>query len=123
MPAAALEEAAGRYSDDAASGQDRDFFKSAAMLRPVAQPPFYAARIRAAIICWTGTGLRIDWDARVLDVAGRAIPGLYGAGETTGGMWGECYASGGASIGNAVVFGRIAGAGAAADAASIRRAA
>ena len=29
----------------------------------------YAARIRAAIVCWTGTGVRIDVEARVLDAA------------------------------------------------------
>jgi len=88
---------------------DRDFFKPSNFLRKIYTPPFYAARIRAAIICWTGTGLRIDTDARVLDAADRPIPGLYAAGETTGGMFGECYASGGASIGNAVVFGLTAG--------------
>ena len=38
------------------------------------------------------------------------------AGETTGGMFGECYAAGGASIANAIVFGRIAGRNAAATA-------
>lgn len=109
----ALVTACERIGADAAAGMDRDFFKAATMLRPVATPPFYAARIRAAIICWTGTGLRIDRDARVLDAAGRPIAGLFAAGETTGGMFGACYAAGGASIGNAIVFGRIAGTGAA----------
>lgn len=109
VPADALETSAARYDADVTAGADRDFFKPAAMLHPVATGPFYAARIRAAIICWTGTGLRIDREAQVLDTAGRQIPGLYAAGETTGGMFGECYAAGGASIGNAVVFGRIAG--------------
>ena len=85
------------------------------MLRPVRRPPFYAVRIRPAIVCWTGAGLRIDTGARVLDHAERPIPGLFAAGETTGGMFGECYAAGGASIANAIVFGRIAGAAAAAS--------
>ena len=113
VPPAALATAVERANGDFEAGEDRDFFKPAEMLRPVATAPFYAAKIRAAIICWTGTGLRIDREARVLDAAGRPIAGLYAAGETTGGMFGECYASGGASIGNAVVFGRIAGANAA----------
>ena len=116
VSAAALETAAARYNDNVSAGEDRDFFKPSEMLRTVETAPFYAARVRAAIICWTGTGLRIDRDARVLDAAGRAIPGLYAAGETTGGMFGDCYASGGASIGNAVIFGLIAGAHGAADA-------
>jgi predicted oxidoreductase len=71
--------------------------------------PFYAARIRPGIICWTRTGIRIDTEARVLDGADRPVPGLFAAGETTGGMFGQCYAAGGASIGNAIIFGRIAG--------------
>lgn len=100
----------------AETGEDALFFKDAAHLKPVATPPFYGARIRPAIVCWTGTGLRIDTEARVLDQADRPIPGLYAAGETTGGMFGPCYAGGGASIGNAIVFGRVAGTNAAREA-------
>lgn len=91
------------------AGQDADFFKPAEHLRAIATPPFYGARIRPAVVCWTGAGLRIDREARVLDRADRPIPGLYAAGETTGGMHGPCYPGGGASILNAIVFGRVAG--------------
>lgn len=109
VPAATLRNTVARYNANVAAGADQDQFKPADTLRSIEQPPFYAARIRAAIICWTGTGLRIDTEARVLGPDDRPIPGLYAAGETTGGMFGECYAAGGASIGNAIVFGRIAG--------------
>lgn len=109
VPADRLVRTAERYSTMAEGGQDRDYFKPDGMLRPVSQGPFYAAHIRAAIICWTGTGIRIDTEARVLGGDDRPIPGLYAAGETTGGMFGQCYAAGGASIANAAVFGRIAG--------------
>ncbi|SPJ26046.1 FAD-dependent oxidoreductase [Palleronia abyssalis] len=102
-----------RYSNDARAGQDTAFFKDPAHLRPVETPPFYGVRIRPAIVCWTGTGLRIDAEARVLDRADRWIPNLFAAGETTGGFAGPCYAGGGASVGNAVIFGRVAGANAA----------
>lgn len=95
------------------TGEDAQFFKSGEHIVPISTPPFYGARIRPAIVCWTGTGLRIDTKARVLDQADRPITGLYAAGETTGGMFGPCYAGGGASIGNAIVFGRVAGANAA----------
>ncbi|MFZ9967576.1 MAG: FAD-dependent oxidoreductase [Steroidobacteraceae bacterium] len=98
-----------RYNADCQAGLDGAFLKEARHLRPLTTPPFYAAPIKPAVICWTGTGLRIDPDARVLDQDERAIPGLYAAGETTGGMFGPCYAAGGASVGNAIVFGRIAG--------------
>lgn len=106
---ARLATTAERYNALAQAGSDADYFKPAAMLRRVARGPFYAAHIRPAIICWTGTGIRIDTEARVLGADDRPVPGLYAAGETTGGMFGQCYAAGGASIGNAVVFGRIAG--------------
>lgn len=113
LPAKRLATTAERYTEFNRTGVDGDFFKPADMLRPVAEGPFYAAHIRPGIICWTGTGIRIDTRARVLDAADLPVPGLYAAGETTGGMFGQCYAAGGASIGNAVIFGRIAGRGAA----------
>jgi len=113
--AAALATTLDGYNRYCEAGIDGGYFKAAEMLRPVRRPPFYAVRIRPAIVCWTGAGLRIDTGARVLDHAERPIPGLFAAGETTGGMFGECYAAGGASIANAIVFGRIAGAAAAAS--------
>lgn len=123
LPAKRLTTTAERYNEFNQIGVDEDFFKPAEMLRPVAEGPFYAAHIRPGIICWTGTGIRIDTQARVLDAADRPVPGLYAAGETTGGMFGQCYAAGGASIGNAVIFGRIAGRGAALEKNRITRSA
>lgn len=105
----ALVTTAAQVSADAATGHDSAQFKDPRHLKPVATPPFYGARIRPAVICWTGTGLRIDAEARVKDTAERAIPGLFAAGETTGGFAGPCYAGGGASVGAALIFGRIAG--------------
>lgn len=109
LPAARLAATVERYDALVQAGEDADYFKPSAMLRRVSEGPFYAAHIRPGIICWTGTGIRIDTEARVLGADDRPVPGLYAAGETTGGMFGQCYAAGGASIGNAVVFGRIAG--------------
>jgi fumarate reductase flavoprotein subunit len=105
-----------RYNDDCARGRDSAYIKDASHMRPVATPPFYAAEIRPAIVCFTAVGLRVDADARVLDSGEHAIHGLYAAGETAGGVMGARYIGGGASIANAVVFGRIAGANAAVDA-------
>ena len=100
----------GAYNDGCDVGADRGFFKAPEHLKPISQGPFYAAPIKPAVICWTGTGLRIDREARVLDAADKPIPGLFAAGETTGGMFGPCYAGGGASVGNAIGYGRVAGA-------------
>ncbi len=97
------------YNADCDAGHDSWFFKAQEFLKPIRQGPFYAAPIRPQVVCWTGTGLRIDREARVLNKADRHIAGLFAAGEATGGMFGECYAAGGASVGNAVTYGRVAG--------------
>jgi fumarate reductase flavoprotein subunit len=107
--AGTLETTVENYNGFCEAGRDATFFKGAENLKPIRTPPFHAARIRPAVVCWTGTGLRIDRDARVLDMSDRPITGLFAAGETTGGMFGQCYAAGGASVGNAVIFGRVAG--------------
>jgi fumarate reductase flavoprotein subunit len=44
---------------------------------------------------------------RVMDVFGEPIPGLFAAGEVTGGFHGGAYMTGSA-LGKAVVFGRVA---------------
>ncbi len=99
-----------RYNADCVAGRDSVYFKDAASgMRPVVSPPFYAAEIRPAIICWTGTGLRIDSDTRVLRRDERAIPGLFAAGETVGSLHGDRYIGGGGSYGPCVVFGKLAG--------------
>ncbi|HRD76615.1 MAG TPA: FAD-dependent oxidoreductase [Hyphomicrobiaceae bacterium] len=58
--------------------------------------------------CFTFGGLKVDPDARVLNMDGEAIPGLYAAGETIGLYWGTY--TGATSVLRGAVFGRIAGA-------------
>lgn len=104
-----------RYNADCARGVDSVYFKNPASgMRPLVTPPFYAAELRPAIICWTGTGLRIDADTRVLRRNESAVPGLYAAGETVGSLHGDRYIGGGGSYGPCVVFGKLAGENAAA---------
>jgi tricarballylate dehydrogenase len=71
------------------------------------QPPFEAYPVTCGIT-FTFGGVRIDRDARVLDVDGAAIPGLYAAGEMVGGLFYFNY-PGGSGLMSAAVFGRIAG--------------
>ncbi len=103
-----LEGAIERYNNDVEAGRDSAFFKPGA-LAPIATAPFYAAEIRPAILCWTGTGLRIDAHTSVLDKADRPIRGLYAAGETVGNLHGDVYIGGGGSYGPCLVFGKLAG--------------
>lgn len=70
----------------------------------------HRARLRAM------GGLKINTDAQVLDTDGSIIPGLYAAGETTGGVHGG-NRIGGNAVCDFVVFGRIAGSNASAYAA------
>lgn len=69
--------------------------------------PFYAgARIPTAH--HTMGGVEIDIDCRVIDKSGKAIPGLYAAGEVAGGIHGT-NRLGGNALPDAMVHGKIAG--------------
>jgi fumarate reductase flavoprotein subunit len=99
-----------RYNTDCDSGTDTAFFKPASSgMRAICEPPFYAAEVRPAIVCWTGTGLRINADTCVLANNERPIPGLYAAGESVGSLHGDRYIGGGGSFGPCIVFGKLAG--------------
>jgi len=78
-------------------------------------PPFEAYAVTCGIT-FTFGGLRIDTGARVISTDGEPIAGLYAAGELVGGIFYFNY-PGGTGLTNGAVFGRIAGAGAAAHAA------
>lgn len=54
---------------------------------PIARAPFHALPIVPGIT-YTMGGIRIDGHARVLDLHGRPLPGLYAAGAATGGLEG-----------------------------------
>jgi tricarballylate dehydrogenase len=74
-------------------------------------PPFEAYAVTCGIT-FTFGGVRIDREARVLDVDLVPIPGLHAAGEMVGGLFYENY-PGGTGLTAGAVFGRIAGASAA----------
>lgn len=105
----ALEETVRRYNIGCAHGADPEFLKQSPKHFAVAEAPFYGVEVRAAIVGGTGAGLDIDVDCHVLDHHGRAIPGLYAAGETLGVVQGKRDAGGGMYIGSAVILGRQAG--------------
>ena len=74
---------------------------------PVEEPPFTAFPITCGIT-FTFGGVRVDEDARVLDVSGRPMPGLYAAGELVGGLFFHNY-PGGTGLTAGAVYGRRAG--------------
>jgi len=70
-------------------------------------PPFYAGA-RVPAVHHTMGGIEINTKAQVLDNSGNIIPGLYAAGEVTGGIHGS-NRLGGNALPDTVVFGKIAG--------------
>ena len=73
-------------------------------LHRIAQPPFLAIKVGVGVSMTYG-GVAIDVDARALDGAGRAVPGLYAVPGTAGGIHHLNYAGALAACG---VFGMIA---------------
>ena len=69
--------------------------------------PYYAAQITPGIHHTMG-GLTINTKAEVQSKAGKSIPGLFAAGEVTGGVHGG-NRIGGNAVADIVTFGRIAG--------------
>jgi tricarballylate dehydrogenase len=78
--------------------------------RPIDRPPFFAYPIGCASV-FTFGGIGTDEQARVLSADGYPIPGLFAAGEATGLYHGKYVGS--TSLLRTLVFGRIAGLGAA----------
>lgn len=104
-----LTETVARYNANCQAGHDPDFFKKATTWYPVSTPPFYAVEVRACVVGSIHAGLEIDEKAHVLSRTGRAIPGLFSAGEVAATQLGRRYAGGGIGLCNAIVFGLRAG--------------
>lgn len=79
---------------------------------PIDTPPYYAAA-RVPTVHHTMGGAHINEKAQVISEMGNVIPGLYAAGEVTGGIHGS-NRLGGNALTDLLVFGRIAGESAAA---------
>ena len=103
------------WNASVAAGEDAEFGRSNGMDDDLSTAPYYAIKIAPGIHHTMG-GLKINTDAQVLDTDGSIIPGLYAAGETTGGVHGG-NRIGGNAVCDFVVFGRIAGSNASAYAA------
>jgi fumarate reductase flavoprotein subunit len=101
-----------RYNGFVRAGHDADFGRAGlsttyGKLVELKRAPWYAYPSTSGLIA-TYCGVTIDTEARVLNVFGEPIAGLYAAGEMTGGFHGVAYMTG-SSLGKCVIFGRIAG--------------
>ena len=108
MSATTLAATMARYTEMQQNGSDDDFGRSASeMTAPLNVAPYYAVGVTPAIHHTMG-GIKVDKDMHVLRADGTAVPGLYAAGEVTGGLHGA-NRLGGNGVGDIVVNGKIAG--------------
>jgi 3-oxosteroid 1-dehydrogenase len=110
-----------RWNNQVAAKADTDFGRgsvwfeawtsggpSADLLAPIDTPGYYAMRLYDGALGTAG-GLDIDETSRVKRLRGGVIPGLYAAGNTAASVYGLGYPGGGATIGQALTFGYLAG--------------
>ena len=106
IDAEGLKATVARYNELVAAGKDTDFEKDEVEL-PIAKAPFYCVPLSPTLHHTMG-GVKINTEAQVVREDGSVIPGLYAAGEVTGGIHGSNRV-GGNALTDGVVFGRIAG--------------
>lgn len=94
------------YNNYQQSKKDAEFNRSD-MAFPLTQPPFCSIEIEPGIH-YTMGGIAINGRAQALAKGGKPIPGLYAAGEVTGGVHGANRLGGNSTV-ETIVFGRIAG--------------
>jgi len=99
----------GKSWDEASgkTGSGKKFYHNIIPGSAVKSEPFYVAIITPVIHYCMG-GLEIDVNSACIGANGKAIPGLYAAGEVAGGVHGN-NRLGGNSLLDCVVFGRVAG--------------
>ncbi len=106
VDSAAFAETMANWNQCVADKTDAEFGRTS-FANPLDTAPYYAIKVTAGVHHTMG-GLKIDTNTEVLDADGNAIPGLFAAGEITGGVHGA-NRLGGNAVSDFVVFGRIAG--------------
>jgi fumarate reductase flavoprotein subunit/urocanate reductase len=112
VPPEVLKATVDEYNKEIDTKQDPLGRAARTMTRRIVKAPFFGGPIGMCRHHTMG-GAKIDTSARVLDRQGNVIPGLYAAGEVTGGIHGSNRV-GGNAIADVFTFGRIAGESAAA---------
>jgi len=85
-----------------------------APLIKIEKPPFLAIKGVSSFTSFKG-GLKINPEAQAIDIYGNVVPGLYAAGEVTGGWFSEGVYLDGTMTSVSLTMGRIAGINAAAE--------
>jgi 3-oxosteroid 1-dehydrogenase len=125
IPGDELQRTVTRWNEHVAEGHDPDFHRGEsahdrwwgdaeckgqvqATLGPLDRGPYYALPVHSGGLGTKG-GPRVDVDARVLDLDGDPIGGLYAAGNVMASPFGMTYGGAGGTLGPAMVFGYLAG--------------
>lgn len=125
VPPENLEETVQKWNSDMEAGRDSQFgrplraqgkgtyiYDAPELSAAIEKGPYYAIEMFPILVNTQG-GPKKNVKAQVLDVFDQPIPRLYCAGEL-GSMWGPIY-QGACNIGEAMIFGRIAGRAASAE--------
>ena len=107
VDAAAFAETMEKWNGCVEAKNDPDFGRTS-FANPLNTAPYYAVKVTAGVHHTMG-GLKINANTEVLNEKGEVIPGLFAAGEVTGGVHGA-NRLGGNAVADFTVFGRIAGA-------------
>ncbi|MDO3413030.1 flavocytochrome c [Saccharibacillus sp. CPCC 101409] len=107
LPAEQLQTTLGAWNEAVKNKKDADFNRETGMDNDLSAGPYYAIKIGPGIH-YTMGGVKINTDTEVVTKDGKAIPGLFAAGEVTGGLHGQ-NRIGGNSVAEIVIFGREAG--------------
>lgn len=114
-----------RFNVQAAAGKDEDFHRGdsahdrwwgdprfkgskAATLGTIGEGPYYALPLHSGCLGTKG-GPQTDIHARVVDLDGKPIDGLYAAGNVMASPMGMTYGGAGGTLGPAMAFGYLAG--------------
>jgi len=125
VPASELEATVARWNTNVSEGHDPDFSRGVSVhdrfwgdaafgmqpqttLGPLDTAPYFAVQVNSGCLGTKG-GPRTDTSARVLNVDGDVIPGLYAAGNVMASAMGMTYGGHGGTLGPAITFGWLAG--------------
>ncbi len=103
---ATLAETLETWNGYVAEGKDADFDRTS-FTEALDTAPYYALQVTPGVHHTMG-GIKINPSAEVMKEDGSVIPGLFAAGETTGGVHGG-NRLGGTAVTDIIVYGRIAG--------------
>lgn len=106
VPEEEFEKTMNSWNEAVAKKEDAEFGRTS-FAEALDTAPFYAIKVTPAVHHTMG-GLKINTVTEVLDKDGKAIPGLFAAGEVTGGVHGA-NRLGGNAVCDFTVFGKIAG--------------